>query len=63
MASFEIALNMEFCRSADKSFEAGVEIAAELGYRHIEPMVHSTSGLKSVNALVSTKIPASTASQ
>jgi len=41
MASFEIALNMEFCRSADKSFEEGVEIAAALGYRHIEPMVHT----------------------
>ena len=38
---FTIALNMEFCRSADKSFEQGVEIAAGLGYRHIEPMVHT----------------------
>ena len=41
MAQFEIAVNMEFCRSADKSFEAGVEIAAELGYRYVEPMVHT----------------------
>jgi sugar phosphate isomerase/epimerase len=41
MAQFEIAVNMEFCRSADKSFEAGVEIAAGLGYRYIEPMVHT----------------------
>ena len=41
MAQFEIALNMEFCRSADKSFEAGVQIAAELGYTRIEPMVHT----------------------
>ena len=41
MASFRIALNMEFCRSADKSFEAGVEIAAGLGYTLIEPMVHT----------------------
>jgi sugar phosphate isomerase/epimerase len=41
MGTFTIALNMEFCRSADKSFEAGVEIAAGLGYRHIEPMVHT----------------------
>lgn len=40
-AMFTIALNMEFCRSADKSFDAGVEIAAGLGYRHIEPMVHT----------------------
>jgi sugar phosphate isomerase/epimerase len=41
MAQFEIAVNMEFCRSADKSFEAGVEIAAALGYRYVEPMVHT----------------------
>ncbi|MCB1105064.1 MAG: sugar phosphate isomerase/epimerase [Cephaloticoccus sp.] len=41
MAKFKISLNMEFCRSADKSFEAGVKIASELGYRYIEPMVHT----------------------
>src|SRR6056300_1525336 len=41
MANFKIALNMEFCRSADKSFETGVEIASEIGYRYIEPMVHT----------------------
>lgn len=41
MATFKISLNMEYCRSADKSFEAGVEIAADLGYRYIEPMVHT----------------------
>jgi sugar phosphate isomerase/epimerase len=41
MARFTIALNMEYCRSADKSFEAGVEIAADLGYQWIEPMVHT----------------------
>lgn len=41
MATFKIALNMEFCRSADKSFEAGAQIAAEIGYRYIEPMVHT----------------------
>ncbi len=41
MARIKIALNMEFCRSADKSFEAGVKIAAELGYRYVEPMVHT----------------------
>ncbi|MEW6235896.1 MAG: sugar phosphate isomerase/epimerase, partial [Candidatus Omnitrophota bacterium] len=34
-------VNMEFVRSADKSFEAGVKIAAELGYEYIEPMVHN----------------------
>jgi sugar phosphate isomerase/epimerase len=32
---------MEFVRSADKSFEEGVRIAADLGYKYIEPMVHT----------------------
>lgn len=32
---------MEFCRSADKGFEEGVKIASELGYKYIEPMVHT----------------------
>lgn len=41
MAKFKISLNMEFCRSADKSFEEGVRIASELGYQYIEPMVHT----------------------
>lgn len=41
MAQFKIALNMEYCRSADKSFEDGVKIAAEMGYEYIEPMVHT----------------------
>ena len=41
MAKFKIAVNMEFVRSADKSFEAGVKIAADLGYRYVEPMVHT----------------------
>ena len=31
---------MEFVRHADKSFEWGVQKAAELGYKYIEPMVH-----------------------
>lgn len=41
MAKFRIALNMEYCRSSDMSFEAGVKLAAELGYKYIEPMVHT----------------------
>ena len=41
MAKFKIAVNMEFVRSADKGFEAGVKIAADLGYRYVEPMVHT----------------------
>ncbi|WP_316815188.1 sugar phosphate isomerase/epimerase family protein [Pedobacter nyackensis] len=32
---------MEYCRSADMSFESGVKLAAELGYKYIEPMVHT----------------------
>lgn len=32
---------MEFVRSADKSFVDGVKIAADLGYKYIEPMVHT----------------------
>jgi sugar phosphate isomerase/epimerase len=41
VATYRIAVNMEFVRSADKGFEEGVEIAAEVGYRWIEPMVHT----------------------
>ena len=41
MAKYRIVLNMEFCRSADKGFAVGVEIAAKLGYKWIEPMVHT----------------------
>lgn len=41
MAKFRISLNMEFCRSADKSFKEGVKIASDLGYKYIEPMVHT----------------------
>jgi len=41
MARYRISLNMEFCRSADKGFVEGVQIAADLGYRYIEPMVHT----------------------
>lgn len=41
MAKFRISLNMEYCRSADKGFEEGVKIASELGYKYIEPMVHT----------------------
>ncbi len=41
MAKFKIAINMEFVRSSDKSFEAGVQIASDLGYKYVEPMVHT----------------------
>src|ERR1700683_3242434 len=39
--AYRIAVNMEFVRSSDKGFEEGAEIAARLGYRYIEPMVHT----------------------
>jgi len=41
MAKFRIAANMEFVRSADLDFKAGIAVAAKLGYRWIEPMVHT----------------------
>jgi len=41
MAQYRISLNMEFYRSADKSFEEGVKIASLIGYRFVEPMVHT----------------------
>ncbi len=41
MAQFRIAVNMEFVRSADLDFTAGVKVAADLGYRWVEPMVHT----------------------
>jgi sugar phosphate isomerase/epimerase len=40
MAKVLIGVNMEFIRHADKPFEWGVEKAAELGYKYIEPWVH-----------------------
>jgi sugar phosphate isomerase/epimerase len=38
---------MEFVRSADLDFQAGVKVAAELGYKWVEPMVHTGWGLLS----------------
>lgn len=40
MGKIGIGVNMEFVRHHDKSFEWGVEKAAELGYEYVEPMVH-----------------------
>ena len=40
MGKIAIGVNMEFVRHEDKSFEWGVKKAAELGYTHVEPMVH-----------------------
>lgn len=41
MAKYRISVNMEYVRSADKDFTWGVNKAAELGYRYVEPMVHT----------------------
>ena len=40
MSKINIGINLEFVRHNDKPFEWGVEKAAELGYTHVEPMVH-----------------------
>ena len=40
MGKLSLGINMEFVRHEDKSFEWGVEKAAELGYDFVEPMVH-----------------------
>jgi len=39
MADMQISINLEFVRSADMSFRAGIEKAAELGYEYVEPCV------------------------
>jgi sugar phosphate isomerase/epimerase len=40
MANIHLGINLEFVRHADKPFEWAVQKAAELGYTHVEPMVH-----------------------
>lgn len=40
MGKIAIGINLEFVRHEDKSFEWAVAKAAELGYTHVEPMVH-----------------------
>jgi sugar phosphate isomerase/epimerase len=39
--SIEIGVNMEFIRSQDQPFAVGVERAAQIGFRYVEPMVHN----------------------
>jgi len=39
--SIHAGINMEFIRSEDKPFAAGVARAAEIGYKYVEPMVHN----------------------
>lgn len=40
MSRISLGINLEFVRHQDKPFEWGVEKAAQLGYTHVEPMVH-----------------------
>ena len=40
MGEIYFGINLEFVRHHDKLFEWGVEKAAQLGYTHVEPMVH-----------------------
>jgi sugar phosphate isomerase/epimerase len=40
MGTIHFGINLEFVRHHDKPFEWGVERAAQLGYTHVEPMVH-----------------------
>jgi sugar phosphate isomerase/epimerase len=40
MGNIHLGVNMEFVRHEDRSFEWGVEKAADLGYEYVEPMVH-----------------------
>src|SRR3974377_544813 len=39
--TLEIGINMEFIRCEDKPFAVGVERAAQIGFRFVEPMVHN----------------------
>jgi len=40
MNNIYLGINLEFVRHADKTFEWGVQKAAQIGYTHVEPMVH-----------------------
>jgi sugar phosphate isomerase/epimerase len=40
-------LNMEFVRRAEKPFPVGVEMAARIGYKYVEPMLHNGRELMS----------------
>lgn len=40
MGQVRLGINLEFVRHCDKSFEWGVEKAAQIGYEYVEPMVH-----------------------
>jgi sugar phosphate isomerase/epimerase len=37
MSDIQLGVNLEFIRSSDKSFRVGIETAARLGYKYVEP--------------------------
>jgi hypothetical protein len=39
--SVQAGLNMEFVRRSEKPFAVGAELAAGMGYRYVEPMLHT----------------------
>ncbi|WP_329791536.1 sugar phosphate isomerase/epimerase [Lentzea sp. DG1S-22] len=41
MSEYRATLNMEYIKDAAQGFQWGVHKAAELGYRYVEPMVHT----------------------
>jgi sugar phosphate isomerase/epimerase len=45
--AIEIGLNMEFVRRSEKPFAVGVEWAARMGYKYVEPMLHNGRELMS----------------
>jgi len=45
--SIEAGLNMEFVRRSEKPFAVGVEMAAQIGYKYVEPMLHTGRELMS----------------
>lgn len=45
--AIQIGLNMEFVRRSEKPFPVGVELAAKLGYKYVEPMLHNGRELMS----------------
>ncbi len=48
MGSIQIGINLEFVRSADMNFRAGIEEAAELGYKYVEPCVSTGHDLLAI---------------
>jgi len=45
--SIEVGLNMEFVRRSEKPFRVGLEWAAKMGYKYVEPMLHTGRELMS----------------